>query len=53
MVPVAVQEATAFSLFGAVVTGEQIGVAAERDEELVAVRNPPRQKGRVTLPLLA
>jgi tRNA-2-methylthio-N6-dimethylallyladenosine synthase len=45
LVRVQVEEATAFTLFGQVVTGEQVGVERERYPEPVA-------GGRITLPLL-
>jgi tRNA-2-methylthio-N6-dimethylallyladenosine synthase len=52
VVQVAVQEATAFTLFGTVVTHEQVGVAAEQNKEPMALRASPPQPGRVELPLL-
>jgi tRNA-2-methylthio-N6-dimethylallyladenosine synthase len=52
-VPVRVEEASAFTLFGTVVTGEQIGVADTQPEIRDLV--PPRQeesRNRLELPLV-
>src|SRR5947209_8043430 len=52
-VPVEIEDATAFTLFGSVVTGEQVGVAGDQTEEAVPCptdRTAPR--GRIPLPLV-
>jgi tRNA-2-methylthio-N6-dimethylallyladenosine synthase len=51
-VAVHVEEATAFTLFGTVVTGEQVGV--ERDDQVFETRAPqePAETGRFHLPLV-
>jgi tRNA-2-methylthio-N6-dimethylallyladenosine synthase len=48
-VPVAVEEATAFTLFGTVVTGEQVGVSADRPTEATEWEGTGR---RIALPLI-
>jgi tRNA-2-methylthio-N6-dimethylallyladenosine synthase len=47
-VAVRVEEATAFTLFGTVVTGEQVGVADAASRE----RERPEEAGRLSLPLV-
>jgi hypothetical protein len=55
-VPVCIEEATAFTLFGSVVTGEQVGVAAERSPLDVSCcegkEEAPHDHRRVALPLV-
>src|SRR5262249_54356451 len=53
MVQVAIEEATAFTLFGTVLTGEQVGVAAEDRAlpEREAKASEPGRPGRTALPL--
>ena len=53
-VPVRIEEATAFTLFGSVVTGEQVGVEHEDREFETCFESPatPAVVGRVGLPLV-
>jgi tRNA-2-methylthio-N6-dimethylallyladenosine synthase len=51
-VPVVVEEATAFTLFGTVVTGEQVGVDPVRQQACEAVPPPAERGGRIALPLI-
>jgi tRNA-2-methylthio-N6-dimethylallyladenosine synthase len=50
-VPVHIEEATAFTLFGTVVTGERVGVESERLPQ-AAPLSLPEKTSRVTLPLI-
>jgi len=50
MVQVQVEAATAFTLFGSVVTGEQVGAASE--QALAAPSASPGTARRVQLPLV-
>ncbi len=50
-VSVAIEEATAFTLFGTVVTGEQVGVDRESIEPLAGLRTGEAVR-RMSLPLL-
>jgi tRNA-2-methylthio-N6-dimethylallyladenosine synthase len=49
-VSVQIEEATAFTLFGTVVTGERVGVDA--DSPLLAPADPGQDRGRIALPLI-
>jgi hypothetical protein len=52
-VPVVIEDATAFTLFGTVVTGEQVGV--EQAREPIKVCEPPTEwpaARRIGLPLV-
>jgi tRNA-2-methylthio-N6-dimethylallyladenosine synthase len=50
-VPVHIAEATAFTLFGTVITGEQVGVESERFVQ-EADYSLPEKGNRVSLPLI-
>ena len=50
-VQIHVEDATTFTLFGTVITGEQVGVERERQEQLFLAR-PAALGGRVSLPLV-
>ncbi len=52
MIPVRIDEATAFTLFGTVVTGEQIGVEQEREPDSACAPMTPADPGRRSLPLV-
>lgn len=56
ILPIQIEEATAFTLFGSVVTGEQIGVEQERcgddHEETCCSTLPPEPESRISLPLV-
>jgi tRNA-2-methylthio-N6-dimethylallyladenosine synthase len=54
-VQVRIEEATAFTLFGNVVTGEKIGVAEDdlpSDDRLIGWRSEEEERKRISLPLL-
>jgi tRNA-2-methylthio-N6-dimethylallyladenosine synthase len=50
-VPVAIEEATAFTLFGTVVTGEQVGMGAEGSHRLVVPEPATEARRRIALPV--
>jgi len=52
MVPVKVEEATAFTLFGTVVTGEQVGASVLPTAQAEAALPPAGKDRRVTLPMV-
>ena len=51
-VEVGVREATAFTLFGTVVTDERVGVAPEAVQPAVNMAPAPMRNSRIILPLL-
>ena len=51
-VRVAIEEATAFTLFGSVLTGEQIGVERERPPEAEGAIRPLGEARRIGLPVI-
>ena len=51
-VQVIVDEATSFTLFGTLVTGEQIGAPHTEEDSLAVAERPPVVNRRVGLPLL-
>jgi tRNA-2-methylthio-N6-dimethylallyladenosine synthase len=51
-VPVQIEEATAFTLFGSIVTGEQVGVEQDREPWDSACQTETEPAARISLPIL-